>query len=146
VIPSVDPGDATKAKTEIKININQRDMIKKDINSDGDEYDHENHADYDFIYNSIKNRLHQEVEKVMKVKKSMEIKSFVDLIIKRLRNDETDPKPKWDDSWIKKDKDGRVLEHKPMISSTRVQEIISSSCKYVSDTQKDELKNLFIQE
>ena len=64
VISNVVIGDPAKAKTEIIISINQRDMKTKATNSDGDEYDHENHADYDFIYNSIKKRLHTEVEKV----------------------------------------------------------------------------------
>ena len=102
IIKNVEVGDPTKAKTEIIIHINQKDMIKRITDADGNQFDYNNHADYDFMYNSIKNRLHSEVEKVMKIKKSMKIQHVVDFIIKRQRKNEQDPKPKFPDSYIKK--------------------------------------------
>ena len=77
-------------------------MIKKTTDADGNSFNYAQEADYDFIYNSIKNRLHSEVEKVMKIKKSMKIQHVVDFIIKRQRKNEQDPKPKFPDSYIKK--------------------------------------------
>ena len=105
----------------------------------------ENHAVYDYVYNAIKKRLHYEVDKVMKIKKSMKIQTIVDFIIKRKRDD-TDPKPKFADSWIKKDQYGKPWEYKPMISSTKVQQITSSSFTQVLETQQDKLKRLYTQE
>jgi hypothetical protein len=49
VIKSVEVGDPTKAKTEIIIHINQKDMIKKATDADGNQFDYNNHADYDFM-------------------------------------------------------------------------------------------------
>ena len=118
-------------------------MIKKETDADGNSFNYQKEADYDFIYNSIKNRLHSEVEKVMKIKKSMKIQHVVDFIIKRQRKNEQDPKPKFPDSYIKKI-DGSFWEFKPMITSTKVQEIASSSFKSVLESQQDKLKQLFI--
>ena len=147
IISNVEAGDATKAKTEVIIHINQKDMIKTAKDSDGNDFDYENHSDYDFIYNSIKKRLHSEVEKVFKIKKSMKIQSVVDFIIKRhlTKEDGHDPKPKFPDSYIKKI-DGGFWEFTPMISSTKAQEMVSSNFTQTLNTQQDRLKNLFIQD
>ena len=74
VIQSVEPWDAKKAKTEVIIKINQRDMIKiQKSEFGGPDLVIENHALFDYVYNSIKKRLHYEVEKVMKIKKTMKM-------------------------------------------------------------------------
>ena len=106
----------------------------------------QNHALFDYVYNSVKKRLHNEVEKVMKIKKSMKMQSVLDTIIKRERKDK-DPQPKYDDnSWIKIDEKGQPWEYKPFVTSTKVIAIAPSNFTQTLDTQQDKLKKLFIQE
>ena len=71
VIKSVEVGDKSKAKVEVKINIKEHDM-KND-----------NHKNFNFMYSNIEKRLISEVEAVMNIKKTMKIQLVLNVIIFR---------------------------------------------------------------
>jgi hypothetical protein len=73
VIKNISVGDDKKSKTDIRINIHLNDR------KDG------KHALFDFVYSTIKNKLYQEVEKMLKIKKSMKIQTVVKYRIKKVK-------------------------------------------------------------
>jgi hypothetical protein len=134
VIKSVEVGDKTKAKVEVKINIKEHDM--KD----------DNHKNYNFIYSSIEKRLISEVEAVLNVKKTMKIQLVLNVIIYRsvsIDKDGNPPKPKWEDSWIVHVAGKGYYEYKPMITSTKNKQVASNNLYDVLDESKSKMENLF---
>ena len=134
VIKSVEVGDKNKAKVEVKINIKEHDMIN------------DNHKNYNFIYSSIEKRLISEVEAVMNIKKTMKIQLVLNVIIFRsvsVDGDGNPPKPRWEDSWIVYDAEKGYYEYKPLITSTKIQQVGINNLKDVLDTSKSRMENLF---
>ena len=53
------------------------------------------------------------------------------------------PKPRWEDSWIVYDAEKGYYEYKPLITSTKNQQVGINNLKDVLDTSKSRMENLF---
>ena len=115
VIKSVEIGNPSKAKTDIKINFHDEKRSDK------------KEADFDFVYNTVKNRIYQEVEKMLKVKKSMKIQSVIEYRVKQLKTNE-DGDPEYD--------------FKDIFNNTKATSVSSNNVKEILESQQNKLKEL----
>jgi len=122
VIKSISVGDDKKAKTDIKININSNKRA-----------DHK-HSDFEFIYGTIKNKIHQETEKMLKIKKQMKIQTVIHYRIKKMIAREEvgkgDYKIEGDETW----------KYRDVINNTKAEGISSNNMREVLAKQKDNLQ------
>jgi predicted component of type VI protein secretion system len=129
VIKNINTGDHAKSKTDIKISLNSVDR------EDG------NHKNFDYIFSTVKRRMTEKVEAMLKAKGNMKIQLTTFYRIKRLQGttDKDDFYKKNPEQYFHDDKENAWYQYQDKFDNTKAVRVTSNNISDVLRQLKDSI-------